>query len=203
MRRFNDEFDRPAIWSRTRQVAGVEPPDAHQEPGGLTGPSFWAVPRQSTERVPRRQLNLVLRAREGNWYFGGLVHGLRGGIRTPRRPRSFNCLAPGMWPAGGCPMTIWSQRRIDLIGVVWQQDLAVKEPPCAARTHGSRPARSVWTVVGTTGASRGIRAACFWLDYADGIEPLLLGSGDRNPKTSTSPSAVAVPATPATRCFRC
>lgn len=128
---FHDEFDGPAgsvpdpsKW----QVSNHRTPI--KNPVGFDRPQFFGQYRDSRQNVfLDGNSNLVLRAtREGNRYFGGLVHGLwRGGIGTTWEARiKFNCLAPGMWPAWWLSNDDPGRSgEIDLIDVVWQRDLAV------------------------------------------------------------------------------
>lgn len=121
--------------------------------------------------------NLVLRAtREGNRYFGGLVHGLwRGGIGTTWEARiKFNCLAPGMWPAWWLSNDDPGRSgEIDLIewygNGTWPSGTTVHANPdgtafetCPIGVDGGwHNWRVTWNPSGMY----------FWLDYADGIEP--------------------------------
>ncbi|CKO96248.1 beta-1%2C3-glucanase precursor [Mycobacterium tuberculosis] len=108
---FHDEFDGPAgsvpdpsKW----QVSNHRTPI--KNPVGFDRPQFFGQYRDSRQNVfLDGNSNLVLRAtREGNRYFGGLVHGLwRGGIGPPGRPGSSSTAwLRACGPPGGCPMTI-------------------------------------------------------------------------------------------------
>lgn len=145
---------------------------------GFDRPQFFGQYRDSRQNVfLDGNSNLVLRAtREGNRYFGGLVHGLwRGGIGTTWEARiKFNCLAPGMWPAWWLSNDDPGRSgEIDLIewygNGTWPSGTTVHANPdgtafetCPIGVDGGwHNWRVTWNPSGMY----------FWLDYADGIEP--------------------------------
>lgn len=149
-----------------------------QNPVGFDRPQFFGQYRDSRQNVfLDGNSNLVLRAtREGNRYFGGLVHGLwRGGIGTTWEARiKFNCLAPGMWPAWWLSNDDPGRSgEIDLIewygNGTWPSGTTVHANPdgtafetCPIGVDGGwHNWRVTWNPSGMY----------FWLDYADGIEP--------------------------------
>lgn len=174
-----DEFDGPAgsvpdpsKW----QVSNHRTPI--KNPVGFDRPQFFGQYRDSRQNVfLDGNSNLVLRAtREGNRYFGGLVHGLwRGGIGTTWEARiKFNCLAPGMWPAWWLSNDDPGRSgEIDLIewygNGTWPSGTTVHANPdgtafetCPIGVDGGwHNWRVTWNPSGMY----------FWLDYADGIEP--------------------------------
>lgn len=176
---FHDEFDGPAgsvpdpsKW----QVSNHRTPI--KNPVGFDRPQFFGQYRDSRQNVfLDGNSNLVLRAtREGNRYFGGLVHGLwRGGIGTTWEARiKFNCLAPGMWPAWWLSNDDPGRSgEIDLIewygNGTWPSGTTVHANPdgtafetCPIGVDGGwHNWRVTWNPSGMY----------FWLDYADGIEP--------------------------------
>lgn len=176
---WHDEFDGPAGSAPDAskwQVSNFRTPI--RNPVGFDRPEFWGQYRDSRQNVfVDGKSNLVLRAtKDGNQYFGGLVHGLwRGGVGTTWEARiKFNCLAPGMWPAWWLSNDDPGRSgEVDVIewygNGTWPSGTTVHANPdgtafetCPFGVDGGwHNWRVRWDPAGMY----------FWLDYAEGMQP--------------------------------
>lgn len=176
---FHDEFDGPAgsapdpsKWQVSKHRTPIK------NPVGFDRPEFFGQYRDSRQNVfLDGNSNLVLRGtREGNHYFGGLVHGLwRGGIGTTWEARiKLNCFTAGCWPAWWLSNDDPGRSgEIDLLewygNGSWPSGTTVHANPygTAFETHpiGVDGAWHTWRVRWDQ------NGMYFWTDYVDGMEP--------------------------------
>lgn|GEM_PF-240816 len=176
---WHDEFDGPAGSAPDRSkwtISNHRTPI--RRPVGWDRPEYFYQYRDSRQNVfLDGKSNLVIRAtRDGNTYFGGLVHGnWRGGIGTTWEARiKLNCQTAGCWPGWWLSNDDPGREgEIDLMewygNGEWPSGTTVHANPFGTAFETfALPVDGNWHNWRVTWNQSGMY---FWQDYVDGMEP--------------------------------